>query len=163
MNNYILDDDEVILFNAVVSRDDFKGSLDLMLTSKRILFKEKKKSIFKSKTDNIEPSDEVMLSTIKMFNDKYQINQKGSDIFIQTTVKNFTITFDGTIEAMKFVTKITDALTGKTISERGTEKVKNAFNKVDDVLGFNTRDTIKGVIENGAIGTIFKGIKKDKK
>lgn len=47
--------------------------------------------------------------------------------------------------------------------DRGSEKVKDAFNKVDDVLGFNTRDTIKGVIENGVAGTLLKGIKKHKK
>ena len=35
------------------------------------------------------------------------------------------------------------------MSDRGVKKVKNAFDKVDDVLGFDTRGTVKGVIENG--------------
>ena len=34
---------------------------------------------------------------------------------------------------------------------------------VDDVLGFDTRDTIKGVLENGIAGTLLRGIKKTKK
>lgn len=81
---------------------------------------------------------------------------------MQTTKNNFNINFNSIVEAMKFVTKVTDAITETTISERGTEKVKGAFNKVDDVLGFNTRETLKGVIENGITGTLLKGIKKNK-
>ena len=38
------------------------------------------------------------------------------------------------------------------MSDRGVKKVKNAFDKVDDVLGFDTRGTVKGVIENGITG-----------
>ena len=48
------------------------------------------------------------------------------------------------------------------MSDRGVKKVKNAFDKVDDVLGFDTRGTVKGVIENGITGTLLKGIKKEK-
>ena len=48
------------------------------------------------------------------------------------------------------------------MSDRGVKKVKNSFDKVDDVLGFDTRGTVKGVIENGITGTLLKGIKKDK-
>lgn len=43
------------------------------------------------------------------------------------------------------------------------KKFKGAINTVDDVLGFDTRDTIKGVLENGITGTLFNGIKKIKK
>jgi len=80
----------------------------------------------------------------------------------KTFEKNFTINFYGIIEAKKFVTKLTDAITGTTIIKRSTEKVKEAFSTVDDVLGFNTRETIKGVIENGVVSSILKGTKKKK-
>ena len=33
----------------------------------------------------------------------------------------------------------------------------------DDVLGFDTRGTVKGVIENGITGTLLKGIKRKDK
>mgnify|MGYP004635239893 CR=1 FL=1 len=59
---------------------------------------------------------------------------------------------------MKFVTKITDAITHKTLTDRSFDKVKETFDKVDDVLGFDTRGTVKGVLENGIGGTLFKGI-----
>lgn len=104
-----------------------------------------------------------MLETIKIYNGKVQIQQKGLNVYVQTTKSNYTIKFNSIIESMKFVTNITDAITETTISERGTQKVKGAFNKMDDVLGFNTRHTIKVVIENGITGTLFKGIKKNKK
>ena len=66
--------------------------------------------------------------------------------------------FSGTIEAMKFVTKVTDAITNKTLTDRSFDKVKETFDKVDDVLGFDTRGTVKGVLENGIGRTLFKGI-----
>ena len=165
MKNYDLADDEVILYSGSIYRDDIKGTMDMTLTSKKIVFEQKKLkkiNIFKSET-TIEVVDSVELETIKMFNGKAQIQQKGNGVYIQTINKNFTINFESKIEVLKFITKITDVITGTTITERGSEKVKETFNKVDDVLGFNTRDTIKGVIENGITGTLLKGIKKDKK
>lgn len=81
----------------------------------------------------------------------------------KTFEKNFTINFYGIIEAKKFATKLTDAITGTTILKRSTEKVKEAFSTVDDVLGFNTRETIKRVIENGVVSSILKGTKKRNK
>lgn len=117
--------------------------------------------VFKTKTEKVIVNT-IMLKNIKIYNGKIQIQQKGSNVYVQTIENNFNINFNSIIEAMKFVTKITDTITETTISERGTEKIKGAFDKVDDVLGFNTRDTIKGVIENGITGTILKGIKKNK-
>ena len=48
------------------------------------------------------------------------------------------------------------------MAERGAAKVKDGINLVDDTLGFSTVDTVKGVIENGVIGSIFGGIEKKK-
>lgn len=62
------------------------------------------------------------------------------------------------LEAKKFVTKITDAITGKTAFARGTDKVKETLNTVDDVLGLNTKDIVKGVVTNGIAGGITKGV-----
>ena len=59
---------------------------------------------------------------------------------------------------MKFVTKVTDAITNKTLTDRSFDKVKETFDKVDDVLGFDTRGIVKGVLENGIGRTLFKWI-----
>lgn len=165
MNNYELAADEVILYENYVMRDNFQDSSKMILTSKKMIFEKTKTSkagLFKTKTETII-ADTVMLETIKLYNGKVQIQQKSSDVYIQTTEKNFTIKFDGIMEARKFVTKITDAITGTTIFKRGTEKVKKTLDTVDDVLGFKTRDTIKGVIENGVVVSLLNGIKKKKK
>lgn len=164
MDNYELEENEVILYRNSVFCDNIEGCSNLILTSKKMIFEQSKTikiGVFKTKTEKVIVNT-IMLKNIKIYNGKIQIQQKGSNVYVQTIENNFNINFNSIIEAMKFVTKITDAITETTISERGTEKIKGAFDKVDDVLGFNTRDTIKGVIENGITGTILKGIKKNK-
>ncbi len=120
-----------------------------------------KAGLLKTKIETII-ADTVMLENIKIYNGKAQVQQKSSDVYIQTTEKKFTIKFDGIIEARKFITKITNAITGTTIFKRGTEKVKETFNTIDNVLRFNTTDTIEGVIVNGVVVSLLNGIKKRK-
>ena len=66
------------------------------------------------------------------------------------------------LEAKKFAGKIVDAVTGTTIAQRSSEKIKGGFNMVDDTLGFDTRGTIKGLLENGVKKTLLNGIGKKK-
>ena len=49
------------------------------------------------------------------------------------------------------------------MGECRTDKIKDAINTIDDVLGIDTRNTIKGVMENGIAGTLLKGFKKKHK
>ena len=162
MENYELAEDEVILLTTEVYYNDVEDKLLLTLTSKKIIIEKveiKKVSLLK-KEENKKVINIVNISDIKLYNNKVQVHQKNSEVYIQTIKNNFTIKFDNAIEAVKFVTKVTDAVTGTTMSDRGVKKVKNAFDKVDDVLGFDTRGTVKGVIENGITGTLLKGIKE---
>lgn len=161
MENYELERDEVILYENSHMQDYSK----LVLTSKKLILEKTntiKTGLFKTETETIV-DDIIMLENIKLYNGKAQIQQKNTDVNIQTIEKNLTIKFYGIIEAKKFVTKITDAITGTTILKRGTDKVKETFNLVDDVLGFDTRETVKGVLENGIVGTFLKGNKNKKK
>ena len=48
------------------------------------------------------------------------------------------------------------------MAKRGSDKVKSAFDMIDDTLGLDTRGTIKGILEQGVKGTIINGIKKQK-
>ena len=162
MENYELAEDEVILLTTEVYYNDVEDKLLLTLTSKKIIIEKieiKKVSLLKKE----ENKKIINISDIKLYNNKVQVHQKNSEVYIQTIKNNFTIKFDNAIEAVKFVTKVTDAVTGTTMSDRGVKKVKNAFDKVDDVLGFDTRGTVKGVIENGITGTLLKGIKRKDK
>ena len=104
----------------------------------------------------------ISLDTIKVYNAAAQIKQKGSTVEIQTTEANISLTFTGMLEARKFAGKAVDAVTGTTLAQRSSEKIKGAFNMVDDTLGLDTRGTIKGLLENGVKGTILNGIGKKK-
>ena len=159
MANITLFDDEVVLYEGTATSNIYKGSLNITLTSYRIVV-EKEKGIFKKE---IELLDIISLESIKTYNDAAQIKQKGNSVEIQTKEKNITFSFSGLFEARKFVGKAVDATTGTTLAKRGAEKVKNAFNMIDDTLGVDTRDTIKSVLEQGIKGTVVNGIKNIKK
>lgn len=68
------------------------------------------------------------------------------------------LSFYSSINAMRFVGKITELITGVGTAARGAGKVKNAIGLVDDTLGIDTMGTISGVIENGIGRTLFRGI-----
>jgi len=156
MKNYELEQEEVILLEDIIMHNEFKESLCLTLTSKRMIF-EKEKGLLKKE---LVLKDILDLEDIKIYNNKAQIQQKGVEVSIQTIKKNIKISFSGILKANKFVTKVIDTITGTTVTERGTTKIKKTIDTVDDVLGINTRETLKGVVENGIAGTLLKGIKK---
>lgn len=158
MANYELQSDEVVLFEGTVTCKAYKGTLQITLTSQKIIF-EKDKGIFKKERELV---DIIMLENVKFYNDTAQIKQKGAEVEIQTIEKNLTIVFSGMLEARKFTGKITDAVTGTTLAKRGSNKIKDAFSMVDDTLGLDTREIIKGVLENGVKSTIWNGIGKKK-
>lgn len=156
MGNYELQADEVVLYEGAVTSSDIKGNLLVTLSSRQLIF-EKEKGIFKKER---ELADIIPLENVKLYNDEAQIKQKSDAVTIQTVEKNITLTFSGMLEARKFAGKIIDAVTGTTIAKRGSNKIKDAFNMVDDTLGLDTRGTIKGLVENGIKGTILNGIGK---
>lgn len=158
MANYELMADEVVLYEGVVTSKNYKGTLQLILTSQKIIF-EKEKGLFKKERELI---DILPLETVKVYNDAAQVKQKGDTVEVQTVDKNIAIVFSGMLEARKFTGKIVDAVTGTTLACRSSDKIKDAFNIVDDTLGLDTRGTIKGFLENGVKGTIINGLGKKK-
>lgn len=158
MANFDLFSDEVVLYEGSVTSNNYKGTILLTLTSMKLVF-EKEKGIFKKERELV---DIFTLDTVKTYNDAAQINQKGNSVEIQTVSANIALTFSGMLEARKFVGKMVDAVTGTTLAQRSSEKIKGAFNIVDDTLGLDTRGTLKGILENGVKGTILNGIGKKK-
>lgn len=159
MTNYDLQADEVVLYEGSATSNSHKGSLLVTLTSKKLVL-EKEKGIFKKERELI---DSIQLDTIKFYNDAAQIKQKGDAVEIQTAAANLTLSFSGMIEARKFTGKIVDAVTGTTLAKRSSDKIKGAFEMVDDTLGLDTRGAIKGILENGVKGTLLNGIGKKNK
>ncbi len=158
MANYELQPEEVVLYEGAVTCKAYKGNLLMALTSKKVIF-EKEKGLFKKERELV---DTIPLESVKFYNDAAQIKQKGYEVEVQTVYKNLTIIFSGMLEARKFTGKIVDAVTGTTLAKRSSNKIKDAFNMVDDTLGLDTRGTIKGVLEKGVKGTILNGIGKKK-
>ena len=144
MQNYELGADEVILYEGMVRNTQVKDPVQITLTSKRIIF-EQEVGFFKKEKKLI---DIISLESIKVYNNEVQITQNNEEVSIQSTEKNI---------------KLIDTLTGTTLGERRTDKIKDAINTIDDVLGIDTRNTIKGVMENGIAGTLLKGFKKKHK
>lgn len=158
MGNYELLADEVVLYEGVVTSKNYKGTLQLTLTSQKLIF-EKEKGLFKKERELI---DTVPLDSVKVYNGVAQIKQKSDTIELQAVDKNVSIVFSGILEARKFTGKIVDAVTGTTLARRSSNKIKDAFNMVDDTLGLDTRGAIKGILENGVKGTIINGLGKKK-
>ncbi len=159
MGNYELLADEVVLYEGSVTSKNYKGTLQLTLTSQKIIF-EKEKGLFKKERELI---DIIPLETVKIYNDAAQVKQKSDTVEVQAVDKNITIVFSGMLEARKFTGKIVDAVTGTTLARRSSDKIKGAFNMVDDTLGLDTRGTIKGFLENGVKGTLIHGLGKKSK
>lgn len=157
MRTFDMDDDEVILYQGYVYCND--ETENLTLTSKKLVLEkeEKVKTGFMKSEKNTVIVDQLKLENIKQFNGSYLVNQKGSSVSIQSINNDYTIIFEDLIKAKVFVTKIMDALTSKSLSQRGVDKVKGAIDTVDDILGFDTRQTLKGTIEHG-ININFGGI-----
>ena len=158
MKNYELGQDEVLLHQGTITSDNYKGFLQFTLTSHRIIL-EKEKGLFKKE---IELVNSLPLTDIKFYNEEVQIKNKGTTIEIQAKNQTLTLIFSGILEAKKVTTKLIDATTGTTLAKRVSDKAKAAFNIADETLGFDTRETLKGVLENGVKGTILNGIKKKK-
>lgn len=158
MGNYELLPDEVVLYEGAGTSKNYKGTLQLTLTSQKIIF-EKEKGLFKKELELI---DIISLETVKVYNDTAQIKQKGNTVYVQTVDKNIFIVFSSMLEARKFTGKIVDAVTGTTLARCSSDKIKDAFNMIDDTLGLDTRCTIKGILENGVKGTIINGLGKKK-
>ena len=158
MANFELLADEVVLYEGVVTSKNYKGNLQMTLTSHKIVL-EKEKGVFKKERELI---DIIMLETVKFYNNAAQIKQKNDTVEVQTIDKNITLVFSGMLEARKFTGKFVDAVTGTTLAKRSSDKIKDAFGMVDDTLGLDTRGTIKGILENGVKGTLLNGIGKKK-
>ena len=152
--------DEVVLFEGQASVTGYKGSLNIKLTTKKLIV-QREKGIIKKE---MEPISALMLDKIKFYNDEAQIKIINNVVNIQANPSDYEIIFSTKQEARKFAGRLIDAATGTTIAIRGSNKVKKAFDLVDDTLGLDTRGVARGLIENGIKGTIIHGIgKKHKK
>lgn len=157
MTNYKLQPNESVLYQGNVSLEKRNGSAELILTNLNLVFVITiKKFLAKSQIEvETHPIEEI-----KFYNNIPQIKQKNTHVEIFLTCDEIAVSFESIFEAGKFVNTALRLLTGKTMAERGADKVKGAVGLVDDTLGINTIGTVKNVLENGIAGSLLGGLGK---
>lgn len=160
MSDYSLKSDEVILYDGPVSIPDKKENFQLTLTNLNIVLSTStKKGLFS------KPQKEFKIypvHDIKIYEDNPQIIQKGNNLQIFFLTSELTINFASKIELSKFKIAAMKLVTGKSAQKRGADKVKGTIDMINDTLGIDTVGTVKGVLENGVVGSIVGGICKNK-
>lgn len=157
MDNYVLQDNEVILFkeeNATCSLIP-KGRTAVILTNLYLVYIFKTKIGFRKYETNIEKTP---MDSLKLYNDKPQVKQHIDEVELYFVDSVHKITFESFFTAKKFVKQVNELVSGKNSVRRGADKVKSGIGLVDETLGLNTVDTVKGVLQNGVVGTVLGGI-----
>ena len=157
MENYSLQSNEAVLYKGGVTFGYNKTSSELLLTNINIVIITKTKKLFSKEEVDLK---NFPVEDIKVYNDVPQIKQNNCMIEIYLTNMEITLNFDSKFAAHKFADAANKLVSGKSMSERGAEKVKGAVNLVDDALGISTVGMIKSVVENGVVGTVFGGFGK---
>lgn len=157
MKNYTLQPNESILYSGNVHLGNGYATVELALTNLNIVLITTTKKLFAKEQVQV---DIYPVSEIKIYNDVPQIKQKEYRVEVFFTSGEIVISFLSAREAHKFVNAAYQLITGKTMAERGSDKVKAMVGLVDNALGINTVETVKSTLENGLVGTIFGGIGK---
>lgn len=156
MANYELHPEEVVLYEGPVTSKNYKGSLLVTLTTQKIVI-ERKKGLIKKELELVST---IALDTVKFYHDAAQVKQTENIVEIQTVGENIAFQFGEMTEAHSFARKVVDTVTGTTLTQRRTAKIKNVLNMVEETLGVDTKSAIKGVLENGVRGVIRKKLGK---
>lgn len=158
MENYTLQSNESVLYKGGCSLVNKSANVELVLTNLNLVFIKKTKKLFAKEEIEVEiyPVEEI-----KIYNGLPQIKQKDNIVEIFLTSGEIDVSFISKQEIRKFISKAYELLTGKTMAERVSDKVKGAVKLVDDTIGVNTADAIKNVVGNGLVGAVFGSFGKN--
>lgn len=155
MNNYQLENDEVILFEGLVTVEELKSEVKFTLTSKKMKF-EKEKGIFKRKLKTI---DIIPLTNIKVYKENVQVKQNKENVMIQTINKNITLSCANMSEAKNIAEEIINIKTGSNKFNRNSKKATKIVKNVGNVV----KGVGEVVVAVGAIaGPIYRAWKNRK-
>ena len=155
MENYLLREDEVVLYKGTVLANDKKTNL--ILTNINIVFISVGINPF---GENAVTKELYPVNEIKIYEGIPQIKPKDREveIYFKTGEKNFS--FESKKELHLFLSEATKLLTGKTGAERNAEKVKNAIGLVNDTLGVDIVKATGEVAKDGVLNKVFAPIGK---
>lgn len=145
MEEYKLQDDEVILYRGTVTMD--RKSVQLYLTNHNIVIENRiKKHMRKEKfTADVYP-----VADIKVYEGRPQINQDGRKMEIYLTGTVLIMDFPSTKEAKEFTNEAMQLITGEDAPKRGMEKVKGAFSRMmNSAARSNAAESAKESVEDG--------------
>ncbi len=150
MENFEILDDEIILYKGKVKSIDYGEKLKITLTSIKLFIEQEQTQ------GSFALLDTILLNTIKLYKEVAQVKQKINSVEIQSTHKNFTLTFTNPLDARTFTSKIINAVTNTTTAERASQKFNKSADLVDSTLHIDSRELIKN--SAGAVSNIMKGI-----
>ena len=174
MKHYTLADDEVVLFKSdgIKLSDNIDTSAQLILTNLNIIIVTQ---------SNIADEDAIIdvnsypVDSVKIYKGVPQIKNAKSHVEMYLKGEEIELEFPDNKSAASFVKSATELLTGKTLFQRGMEKVRDTIGVIDDTLGIDTVEAATEITKAGiggglknigvaalsTIGKIFGG-KKDK-
>lgn len=156
MRNYSLQSNETILYKGEVFLPNRKGSAEITLTNLNIVLSTTiRKKLFSKAEIEVEFYPVI---NIKLYNEEPQIKQKGNDIEMFFTDRELLMRFNSKIEMTKFKMAAIKLVRGKSLHVRGADKVKETLNLVNETLGVDTLQTVKGVLEKGIVGSVMGGL-----
>ena len=160
MENYDLEENEVVLYKGLVLLPQTKGITELILTNINFVLITKHKKLLAKDQVNVET---YAVNEIKYYNGNPQVIKKGNLIELYFLNEEVEFTFDSRNEARKFVNATLTLLTNKSTLERRTEKVKNTISVIDNALGINSMGITGNILSNSLVGktagAIGKGVK----
>lgn len=160
MENYDLQEDEVVLYKGKVLLKNSKGSSELILTNYNFVIIAKIKKLFSSEQVMVEV---YPVSEVKYYQDIPQVLKKGNLVELYLLHDETEFSFESGKEAHKFINAALKLLTNKTAFERGVEKTKKAISIVDTSLGVDSIGVAKNVagyaFKNNVAGKVGTGIK----
>ena len=161
MEQYKLKNDEVVLFEKSVQLINSQNSLtNMILTNFSIVFENTKRiGLFKTE----KTMEQYPVKDIKIYDGKPQVVKSNGNVVIYLTNGELTVHFYSAFDSSKFINAINTLIIGEGAATRGAEKVKKALSLVDDTLGISVTGAVSGVLENGVVKTLFKGVGKKSK
>ncbi len=143
MEQFILQTDEFELFNCTAKLLANKKEIDtkVHLTTKRISLVITR-TVFLVKKTEMEDHE---INSVKIYNEKPQIKQKGNVVDIYFTDSERRLKFLSKKEASLFVCEALKFLTGKSKFARFVDKAKEAIKDVDETLNINTVEITKNI------------------
>ena len=161
MENYDLEENEVVLYKGFVNVPNIKGTTELILTNINFVLITKHKKMFSKEQVLV---DAYPVNEIKYYKDEPQVLKKGQHVELYFTTGETEFDFVSKRECKKFVDAARNLITNKNKFERGVEKVKNTVSIVDNTVGVANVAKVAGfVISKGYIGKTANVIGKGAK